>query len=100
MRKIILTEPARYFWSKGKGLFQAGFLDKESSFHIGEPETMVFDHYDQPAVPFTINGEKFYLLVKELNPEQQKELGGEPTPKKPSPSVKFYGESPNPNTRH
>jgi len=36
---------------------------------VGEVEELVYDHRDQQAVPCTANGQRFYMLVRELGPD-------------------------------
>ena len=72
--KVYIQEPIQYFTADGTKLVHEGFIDTGSSFTVGKPALMVFDHHDQPAVPFTKDGREFYALVKQLAPDQQRLL--------------------------
>ena len=70
--KIYVEEPIQFFTADGTKLVHAGFIDTGSSFTVGKAQMMVFDHHDQPAVPFLKGGVEYFALVKQLAPDQQR----------------------------
>ena len=84
MRTVTLLHDARVF-DRTPGSRQLRhtefFLTKGTAVTIGEPETLLYDHRDQEAVPFSdVNDVRHYLILRELRMLEQIEGGGASPP--------------------
>ena len=69
MRRIILPQDTRVFVRVHREGRQLCWTDEwvraGTSLVVSEPQTMVYDHRDQPAVWFKEGGEECFLIVAE-----------------------------------
>lgn len=66
-RRITLPQNVRYFTKEGSLLARTDEgLATGSVVPIGDPVDVVYDHRDQIAVPFLMEGEIYYMLVTEI----------------------------------
>jgi len=71
---VTLTQDACYFEREGNLLSRTDRgLGAGSEFEVGKPVKLFYDHRVQTAVPFSMDGKTYYMIVSEMGlfPELQ-----------------------------